>query len=477
MTERVTIIEAKDRFKKGGEGADKETKAPAFSEDAIALTFTELHGADLRYVSPWGKWLIWDGQRWAFDSTVAVFDLARAVCREEAARCKKKTDGQKIANAKTRAAIESLARADRRHAATIDQWDADPWLLNTPSGAVDLRTGDIRPHKREDYCTKVTAVSPGGDCPRWLEFLKRIADGDDELCDFLRRVVGYGLTGLTREHALFFAYGTGANGKSVFLNTMAGALGDYHTTAPMETFIASHTDRHPTELAGLRGARLVTATEVEEGRRWAEAKIKALTGGDPISARFMRQDFFEFVPQFKLLVAGNHKPQLRNVDEAIRRRLHLIPFTVTIPPDERDEQLSEKLKQEWPGILAWAIEGAAEWGMMGLRPPEVVRAATEEYLEAEDALVRWIEDCCNEGPHFAGITADLFRSWREWCETTGEYAGSRKRFGQSLESHGFEHARIGAIGSRGFRGIGLKAQDFRPEEVRDKAEELPYKGV
>ena len=476
MTERVTIIEAKDRFKKGGQGGDKETKAPAFSEDAIALKFTERYGDDLRYVAPWGKWLIWDGARWAFDSTVAVFDLARAVCREEAARYKKKTDGQKIASAKTRAAIESLVRADRRHAATIDQWDRDPWLLNTPSGTVDLRTGDIRPHRREDYCTKVTAISPGGDCLRWLEFLKQITGGDDELQEFLKRVAGYGLTGLTREHALFFAYGTGANGKSVFLNTLAGALGDYHKTAPMETFIASHTDRHPTELAGLRGARLVTATEVEEGRRWAESKIKALTGGDPISARFMRQDFFEFIPQFKLLIAGNHKPRLRNVDEAIRRRLHLIPFNVTIPPDERDDRLAEKLKEEWPGILAWAIEGAAEWGMMGLRPPEVVRVATEEYLEAEDALVRWIEDRCNEGPHFAGTVAELFKSWKEWCEATGEFAGTQRRFGQNLESHGFERARIGARSNHGFRGIGPKAQNFRPEEVRDQAEELPYKG-
>ena len=233
--------------------------------------------------------------------------------------------------------------------------------MNTPAGIVDLRTGDSRPHRREDYCTKITAVAPGGDCPRWHEFLERITDGDNELQHYLRRAVGYGLTGLTQEQVFFFLYGTGANGKSVFLNTVSRLVGDYHATAPMEAFTASHTDRHPTELAGLRGARLVTAVETEEGRRWNESRIKVLTGGDPIAARFMRQDFFTFVPQFKLLVVGNHKPGLRNVDEAIRRRLHLVPFTVTIPPEERDEQLSEKLKEEWPGILGWAIEGAAEW--------------------------------------------------------------------------------------------------------------------
>ena len=183
-----------------------------------------------------------------------------------------------------------------------------------------------------------------------------MTDGDHELVAFLQRVAGYALTGSTSAHALFFLYGTGANGKSVFVNTVAGILGDYHRTAPIETFTASSHERHPTDLAGLRGARLVTAVETEEGRRWAESRIKALTGGDKIAARFMRQDFFEFTPQFKLLIAGNHKPGLRSVDEAIRRRFNLIPFAVTIPDEERDENLTDNLKAEWPGILAWMIE-------------------------------------------------------------------------------------------------------------------------
>jgi putative DNA primase/helicase len=237
----------------------------------------------------------------------------------------------------------------------------------------------------------------------------------------------------------------------------------------METFIVSHTDRHPTELAGLRGARLVTAVETEEGRRWAESRIKALTGGDTIAARFMRQDFFEFTPQFKLMIAGNHRPQIRNVDEAIRRRLHLIPFNVTIPPDERDECLSEKLREEWPGILSWAIEGAVEWGMMGLRPPEIVRAATDAYLDAEDALARWIEDCCNIGPTFVATTADLYRSYRDWCERTGEFVLGQKRFSQSLESRRFNRDQIGSKRLRGFRGINVQIEDSRPEEVGELA--------
>jgi P4 family phage/plasmid primase-like protien len=232
-------------------------------------------------------------------------------------------------------------------------------------------------HRRDAYCTKMTAASPGGTCPLWNTFLDRVTDGDREFQAFLSRMVGYGLTADTREHALFFLYGTGANGKSVFLSTVAGILNDYAKSAAIETFIASPSEHHPTDLAGLQGARLVTATETEDGRRWAESKIKTLTGGDRIAARFMRQDFFEFTPVFKLVIAGNHKPGLRSVDEAIRRRLHLVPFTVTIPPAERDLSLSHKLRAEWGGILGWALEGCLEWQARGLNPPASVRDATE----------------------------------------------------------------------------------------------------
>ena len=188
-------------------------------------------------------------------------------------------------------------------------------------------------------------------------------------------MTGYALTGSTQEAALFFLYGTGANGKTVFCNTVSGIHAAYAAVAPMETFIATKGERHPTDLAGLRGARLVTAVETEEGRHWNEAKIKALTGGDKIAARFMRQDFFEFVPQFKLVIAGNHKTGLRSINEAIRRRFNLVPFTVKIPEDERDERLTEKLRAEWPGILQWMIDGCLDWQADGLRPPEAVREA------------------------------------------------------------------------------------------------------
>jgi putative DNA primase/helicase len=426
-------------------------RPPAFSDSALALRFVERHSGDLRYVAVWNRWLRWTGTHWRFDDTRLAFNLAWRVCREAAAECNKLKIAVAIASAKTVAAVERLALADRRIAATIDQWDADPWLLNTPGGVVDLRTGGIRPHNPLEFMTKITAVGPRGECPLFLRFLDRITVGDTELIAYLQRVFGYVLTGLAREHALFFCYGTGANGKSVLLSTVAGILGDYHRTAPIETFTVSNGDRHPTDLAMLRGARLVTATETEEGRRWAESRIKQLTGGDTISARFMRQDFFEYRPQFKLIIAGNHKPSLRTVDEAIRRRFHLIPFTVTIPAEERDGELTEKLKTEWPGILAWMVEGCTKWQADGLRPPLAVVNATAAYLEAEDAITSWMEDRCERDPNAWEPTSALFASWSAWANAAGEAVGRQRKLTESLMSRGLTVKNTNK--ARGMRGL------------------------
>jgi putative DNA primase/helicase len=359
-----------------------------------------------------------------------------------------------LLSAKTVAAVERLARSDQRLAATVDQWDRDPWLLNTPAGTVELKTGSMREHRREDYITKLAEASPGGACPRWRAFMATITDGDAELAAFIQRMLGYTLTGSTQEQCLFFLYGRGANGKSVLLNTVSSIMGDYHTTAPIETFTASATERHPTELAHLRGARLVTAIETEEGRRWAEAKIKSLTGGDKIAARFMRGDFFEFTPAFKLCVAGNHKPSLRTVDEAIRRRFHLVPFAVTIPPAERDPDLPAKLKAEWPGILRWMIEGCLAWQRDGLNPPAAVRDATREYLEAEDNMATWIEECLTRDPNARESRAALFGSWSGWATKAGERIGSQKDFVGKLEDR-FQSYRTKH--ERGFQGVRLNS--------------------
>jgi putative DNA primase/helicase len=431
-------------------------QAPVFSDDALALEFAHRHAGTLRFVATWNKWLFWDRGHWRFEETLRAWDFAREVCRDAADGCGKIKAGaaSSLASAKTVAAVERLARSDRRLAATIDQWDADPWLLNTPSGVVDIRTGGLRPHRAEDYITKITAVSPLGDCPRFLAFLDRITGSDSELIAYLQRVLGYGLTGLTREHALFFGYGAGANGKSALLSTVAGILGDYHQTAPIETFTVTNGDRHPTDIAMLRGARLVTASETEEGRRWAESRIKQLTGGDMIAARFMRQDFFSFLPAFKLFIVGNNKPSLRSVDEAIRRRFQLIPFGVTIPVDERDGELVDKLNPEWPGILQWMIEGALEWQTEGLRPPQAVLEATEAYLSAEDAIAAWIDDRCERDVEAWESSAALFASWTAWATAAGEPVGSQKRFSQTLETRGLTRRKTEV--AQGFLGLRLR---------------------
>jgi putative DNA primase/helicase len=356
--------------------------APPFSEEALALAFASQHGGEARYVAAWNKWLLYDGRCWRVDEKKKVFSLSRNLCRMAAQTVNKPAEAKRLASYKTNMAVVSLAMADEKIAADAEQWDADPWLLNTPGGVVDLRTGKQRAHRAKDYMTKITAVAPDAACPTpiWREFLDKVTKEDKEFQAYVRRVSGYGLTGITREHALFFVYGPGGNGKSTWLTTVSRIIGDYHRTAPIDTFTDAGVDRHPTELAMLRGARLVTAMETEDGRRWAESRIKMLTGGDRVSARFMRQDFFEFDPQFKLVIAGNHKPGLRSVDEAMRRRLNMLPFVVKITDAEKDKELAHKLEAEWPGILAQMIVGCLEWQKTGLAPPKAVTDATEKYL-------------------------------------------------------------------------------------------------
>ena len=248
-----------------------DARPPAFSDDALALRFAEHHADNLRYVAKWGEWLLWDGQCWQVEETLRVWHFVRKVCREAAAQCNDGKVAFAIASAKTVAAVERLARSDRRLAATVAQWDADPWLLNTPGGVVDLRSGHMRPARSNDYMTKSTTVAPGTQCPLWLAFLEQIMRGDAELIDYLQRVFGYALSGEIKEQALFFGHGDGGNGKGVMIEALAGMMGSYHRQATMETFAATNVDRHPTELADLQDARLVTASETEKGRQWAQA--------------------------------------------------------------------------------------------------------------------------------------------------------------------------------------------------------------
>jgi putative DNA primase/helicase len=428
------------------------------TEDSAALRFIAQHGEDLRFCHSVGSWYRWDGSHWSVDRTGVAFQWARELAR----RLSEDQDERKryITNKTSFASgVERFAKHDPQVAVTADHWDRNPFLVGTPGGTVDLCTGELGDSRRQDGITKSTSVAPSKDgCPEWLRFLEETTGNDRELVRFLQQWCGYSLTGVTREHALVFVYGPGGNGKSVFLNVVASILKDYAATAAMDTFTASKSDKHPADLAMLRGARLVTASETEEGRAWAEARIKQMTGGDPITARLMRQNFFTFVPQFNLMIVGNHKPVLHNVDEAARRRFNIVPFTRK--PGVPDRGLEAKLIGESPGILQWMIEGCLDWLANGLIRPASVMAATDAYFSDQDLMGQWLEDCCDSRLGDQSLwdkSADLFDSWTEYAVHAGEPQGSKKAFGQSLQRRGFETYRAPNAGTRAFRFLRLKA--------------------
>jgi putative DNA primase/helicase len=445
-----------DNILKLADFQDQDHADDLVTEDSVALAFAERYRDTLRFDHDLGKWFCWTGQVWQCERTKLAFSWARELVRAMAED--QKTKVRAVASKTSFASgVERFAQTDRAFAVTSEIWDRDLYLLGTPTGTVDLRTGELRPARAEDFISKHTAVAPTeiADCPLWLRFLWEATAGDKELIAFLQQFCGYALTGDTKEHVLLFVYGLGGNGKGVFQNTVGDILGDYRRTAAMETFTASHSDRHPTDLAMLRGARLVTASETEDGRAWAESRIKQITGGDKISARFMRQDFFEFKPQFKLLLIGNHKPTLRNVDDAARRRFNIVPF-VHKPP-VRDPDLEHKLRAEWPAILRWMIDGCLAWQRDGLMRPAVVLEATEEYFTEQDAIRQWVEERCETTKSTAADTStNLFTSWSEWATANGEKPGSVRWFTQALARLGFKRSRNSK--ARGFLGIEAKPE-------------------
>ena len=435
-------------------GDDLKGYAP--TEDGIALAFRDRYQDRLRYCHHAGAWHIWDDTRWARNETKLAFSWAR-----EVARAINTEDSATLAKASTAAGVERFAIADPAFAVTSATWDSDPLLLGTPGGTLDLRTGQLRPAGPGEFITRQATVPPesSGNHPLWSRFLNEATQYDKDLQRFLQQVCGYALTGDIREHALFFVYGPGGNGKSVFLNVLTGILGDYAAVASMETLTASKHDRHPTDLAMLKGARLVTASETEEGRAWAESRIKQMTGGDPITARFMRQDFFTYQPQFKLVVVGNHKPALRNVDEAARRRFNIVPFTHK--PPKPDLQLEAKLRAEWPAILGWMVKGCLDWQQKGLVRPAVVKAATAEYFEQQDTFSQWLDDCCSKHPNVQDTASELFGSWKRYAEAAGIVPGSQKTFAERMENQGFTRDRptIGGKQVRAWKGVQLRAEE------------------
>lgn len=439
---------------KSGDGlADLE--GFAFNEDGVALAFVARFRDQLRFDHHAGQWYRWMGTHWQPQETRLAFAWCRDTCRAMALAGVKDPATRALAKAATAAAVERLAQADQALAVTSADWDRDPWLLGTPGGTVELRTGELRPARPDDRITKQASAAPSDarDCPRWLAFLAEATSCDIGLIRFLQQWAGYCLTGDTREHALLFIYGPGGNGKSVFLNTLTGILGDYCRTAGMEVFSATKEGRHPQELARLKGARMVCASETEEGRAWAEVRIKQLTGGDTITARFMRQNDFEFRPEFKLVVIGNHKPVLQNVDAAARRRFNVVPFDCR--PANPDPELEAKLRAEWPGILAWMIAGCRDWQAHGLQRPRKVLDATAEYFEEQDTFGRWLAEGCEIGRAHVSTVPVLWDSWTCFASSEGESAMRRnKGFTDALRARGFKPIKdTHGIRGRGFQGL------------------------
>ncbi|KQQ19565.1 Phage/plasmid primase, P4 family [Methylorubrum extorquens] len=432
------------------------------NQDSAAQAFAQRYAGRLLYCHDSAKWYEWTGAAWEPNRCGIAFQWSRELIRELFAE---KSDRTRYIASKVEFAggVEKYCRHDPALAVTIEGWDADPWLLGTPGGTVDLRTGDLHPADPAERITKLTAVAPAEapNCPNWLRFLNDVTQGDAGYIRFLQQWAGYCLTGDTSEQALCFAFGGGGNGKGVLIHVLAGILKDYAVNAAMETFTASKHDRHPTEIAALRGARLVTASETEQGRQWAEARIKQLTGGDTMRARYMRQDEFEFTPVLKLLIIGNNKPGLSNVDDAARRRFNLLPFL--FKPAVPDPRLEEKLRAEWPAILRWMIEGCLDWQTNRLVRPDVVKVATDEYFSAQDTFSLWLEERCvvdRTNPYRKATTQELFASWSEYARANNEPPGTQTSFGERMEKLGFKKKEKVATGvgtrARGYEGVELR---------------------
>jgi putative DNA primase/helicase len=432
------------------------------TQDGVALLFAKKYADLLQFCHDTGAWFVWDRVHWKRETTSLAFQFCRELGREAGKQASSKAELKELRKVTFANGVEKFARGDRRVAVTSERWDRDPFLLGTPDGTLDLRTGLLRAADPADGITRLVAVAPrsGAACPIWMRFLGETFGDDAELIRFMQQWFGYCLTGDTREHALWFGFGNGGNGKGVLLNTVSGIMRDYAVAAPMSTFTATKHDAHPTEIAMLRGARLVTASETERNRAWAESRVKQLTGGDPITARFMHRDFFTFQPEFKLSIVGNHKPPLRSVDGAVRRRFNLVPFMNT--PAVVDRQLEFRLRAEWPAILQWMVDGCLDWQAHGLIRPTAVAQATENYFEEQDLIGQWLMEFCEERPRIVTPTADLFQSWEKYAHEAGEYAGNRKSFTQELDRRGYEKTEAGHAKTRCVRGLKLK----QPQSIK-----------
>lgn len=415
----------------------------AFSEEKLTLEWVKRNGKNWRYVAELDRWYRWTGKTWEQERKRGHYHTARNLCREAmmwpGAQELSVSAHRQLGKASTAAAVITNLRNQPEIALHPEDLDSNPMLLATPDGVVDLQSGKLIEAYREAYCTKCTLVSPRKAAyPLWQAIIDRAARGDDSMSSYLKRWAGYLLTGDTREECFMFVHGPGGSGKSTFVRVLSEILGTYSRACNMDAFTNRERAEHSTEIAKLSGARMVTATETDAGSKWNEPRIKQLTGRDKIAARFMRQDEFEFMPSFKIVIAGNHRPGLKTIGEEMRRRVHLIEFPDTIPEEDRDKQLPLKLQAEYPAILSWMIEGCLEWIDCGLGKPERVAEDTHAYLESLDVMGAWIDEFLEPLVGASVKVSECHKSYCAFAKDRGEYEPSMTRFSEDMQARGYE---------------------------------------
>jgi putative DNA primase/helicase len=430
--------------------SDGAPEAILDSDMANAARLIARHGRDLRYTTARG-WFAWDGRRWAVDEKeLRVQALAKETAKSIFAEIESAADRAAIfrhaRRSQSKASIDNmvwLARSEPGVPAAIAEFDVDGWLLNVANGTLDLRTGELHTHRRTDLISNIVEITfdTAAECELWDSFLWRVTDRNDQLYAYLRRFVGYLLVGDMSDQSLHFLYGLGANGKSVFCEVLMRLLGEYAIAVSPDLIMLKRHGGIPNDVARLRGIRAALMNETGQGSRFDEAKLKDLTGGDTLTGRFLHQEFFDFRPTHRIVIRGNHKPVINGTDEGIWRRLRLVPFTVTIPEDERDHQLLSKLEAELPGILNWAVHGCREWQIEGLKPPPIIADAVRAYREESDTLGRFITESC-EARNLAQVRSSaFFKCYQEFAERAGERWIASKDLPNEMQRRGFEWKR------------------------------------
>lgn len=448
----------------GNASQDGDLTSTSYSDVFNGEALVKRHGEVLRYCKEWASWYIWKDTHWHKDRDSEVYDYARETVREFG-KTGFDTDNSKLIKHAIKSRSDNALASMLHQAGTMgirtvpEAYDRFLWHLNCPNGTLDLKTGALLDHDSKALITKCTATTynPEADCPLWLAFLRQIMQSSpdssedtaadlerkdaytDDLLSFLQRAVGYSLVGEVQEKILLIPWGTGDNGKSTFIETVAAVLGpDYAMRTPTEIFMSRRDGTIPNDVAQLKGIRFAYAVEPPQDRRLGESMIKELTGGDTVSARFMRGEFFQFQPECTLWMATNHRPPTRGTDNALWNRIKLIPFNVAIPKESQDKELKNKLIGEREGILAWAVKGCLDWQRNGLQEPDAVKAATADYRAENDVVGAFIQEKCLVGPNYRGKASILYAAYKQYAEESGERSMSQKAFSMALIEKDYE---------------------------------------